>query len=583
MKNNLLLYVVVLIIVSIRSLAISGEIVSGVVVDPNDRPIENATVTLVKGNTESTSIITGADGKFAIYDNDEVGINKTIPQSKNLTVTLSESSLMFSLTSGEHLNIGIYNALGREMFTVNEFHQIGNYIYDIPNLASGVYLMKGIVGTQILAQKILMNETVNIIQPVLTKHTLARSRFQSDDSLIFSHHEFESMGFPLTETGNDVGIVKLLGRLIVTSSGGSGIAYGSRGLESANVIINAHNGFLIGGHTSFEGSGYKTVRLFQIDELGDTLWSKTYDHMHSTVNDITLSPDGYIAVGYKENRTAADAFIIKINMDGDTLWTKTLGNISKHESFNSIIAINDGYIAVGRCSSNGTNVFVVKFTDSGEILWTKDLGSTKDQFGNDIVAVEDGFIISGGIYESSGFLNGLILKIDSLGNLIWTKEYGDESNDILKSICTSNDYGYVLSGYSRSLSNRSNDIWILKINDTGETLWSEKYGTSYTEFSEFNDEANDMISVSDGYLLCGESGSVGKSAEFLVLKIDESGDTLWTQKYGESEDDVANSIVLNNKNECIVVGKSENYGVSREYYNTWGVKIDSLGNTLWDR
>ena len=206
---------------------------------------------------------------------------------------------------------------------------------------------------------------------------------------------------------------------------------GSGGLkdESANAIIPAGDGnFIVVGHTglSYFAGGITGVYILKITPNGDTIWTKTYGdkNLREDAYAIVSTPEGnFIVVGqtYSYSTENYNIYIIKINPNGDTLWTKTYRSIFIEGS--TIIPTSEGnFIVVVNSESN--DIYLLKINSGGDTIWSK---TYRAFIGPDetysIVPTRDGnFIIAGATYL--GLTCVYLLKINTNGDTIWTKSYG---------------------------------------------------------------------------------------------------------------------------------------------------------------
>ncbi len=107
-----------------------------------------------------------------------------------------------------------------------------------------------------------------------------------------------------------------------------------------------------------------------------------------------------------------------------------------------------------------------------------------------------------------------------------------ENNLVARSVAVSPDGGYVLAGYSISPNSDDADLWIYKINYEGKKEWSKIYGGGK------RDEAVSIIPVGDGYILAGNTKSKGAGKDDIwLMKVDRSGEFKWERTYGGKQSD----------------------------------------------
>lgn len=95
-----------------------------------------------------------------------------------------------------------------------------------------------------------------------------------------------------------------------------------------------------------------------------------------------------------------------------------------------------------------------------------------------------------------------LLLIAQAPDTLWTKTYGGPGNDVGNSVKQTSDGGYIIAGYTDSYGVGGQDVWLLKTDINGDTLWTKTYGGSC------NDRANSVQQTFDGgYIIAGEFGT----------------------------------------------------------------------------
>jgi len=170
---------------------------------------------------------------------------------------------------------------------------------------------------------------------------------------------------------------------------------------------------------------------------------------------------------------------------GDTLWTRTYGGTAG-DCGRSVQQTSDGgYIIAGSTSSfgaGGSDVYLVKTGSSGDALWTRSYGGSGDDYGFSVQQTSDGGYIIAGVTGSfgAGGYDVYLLKTDSSGDTLWTGTYGGNCYDYGRSVEQTSEGGYVIAGYTYLYGPA--DVYLLKTNSSGETLWIRSYGGSRDDY-----------------------------------------------------------------------------------------------------
>ena len=204
-------------------------------------------------------------------------------------------------------------------------------------------------------------------------------------------------------------------------------------------------------------------------------------------------------------------------------------------------------------------------------------GGTGDDFGQDIEQTSDGGYIITGATGSFGYGQSdvYLLKIDSLGIYEWSRSYGGSNIDWGYDVEITSDGGYVIAGYTNSFGAGGYDFYLIRTDSIGDTLWTKTYGGWDWEHCYSMDITSD-----NGYVMVGSTYSYGAGEKDVwIVKTDEFGDTLWTKTFGGILDDEAKSIKETFDGDLIVCGGS--YTFSDGDSDGLLIRLDSVGNTLW--
>lgn len=293
-------------------------------------------------------------------------------------------------------------------------------------------------------------------------------------------------------------------------------------------------------------------------------------------------------------------------------WQTVLGGGGNDYATTVIRSPDGGYLAIGSSSSslsgdigasNGNmDIWIVKLDGQGDTLWTKLLGGSGNDFGTAAVVTPDGGFVIGGIItntdnsagnDSLGAYDGYMAKLSSSGQLIWSRTLGTIANDYIYGVAATSDGGYAFTGTSDGYRTaKGYDMWLGKVDANGHLLWHQSLGGSKDDF------ATGLIVMQDGGFELGgysysNDGDLGASpfyggTDVCVIRTDGSGNVIWARNYGGSSYESGRSITPTADGGSVVAAfsASNNSGLvgnTHGNYDIWLIKLKSNGDTAWTK
>ncbi|HRK27734.1 MAG TPA: hypothetical protein PK239_10645, partial [Chitinophagales bacterium] len=262
-----------------------------------------------------------------------------------------------------------------------------------------------------------------------------------------------------------------------------------------HVINTSDNGFIMAGVQAFEGEGIARYYILKTDGAGNFEWEKTYElNIDSRAFSIQETPwdGGFIIGGYAYNTASGtgnyDAWVIKTNYLGDTLWTRTYGDPLGNDCAALVIPLTtlEEYFFEGKpieylltgCMyiSSVRYMYLAKLDEFGNIIWEKKYNSIGGYNPSAIQTypiihrsnnvVENRSFIGVSLYRPNLTQQNRIIKFYYNGTIAWHKTATcDADADVyIKDMQPTPDGGYVLAGYRYDVPQKG---WILKIDAQG--------------------------------------------------------------------------------------------------------------------
>jgi hypothetical protein len=292
------------------------------------------------------------------------------------------------------------------------------------------------------------------------------------------------------------------------------------------VINTSDGGFTLCGYTNSVTGLSEDAMYLKLNASGQQQWVKFYGGSSGKerAQDIIQLPDnGYAIVGYTTSAPAQyyDAFLIRTNSTGDTLWTRRFG-AANYDDANSVRQLTDGGFIMGGQSNNGANgldQYLVRTDPNGNLIWQKRFGTLQTDNIECLALLPDGFVLAGNTNTAATGDDGYLVKTDTAGNVIWTKSYGGSLPDDFHRVDTTADGGLVASGTTTSTGPLLPNMWLMRTNSTGDSLWSKTYGGDNHDHGYSGQQTSD-----GGYIIVGHTGSFGfNNEEGYVVKTDLNG------------------------------------------------------------
>ncbi len=316
-----------------------------------------------------------------------------------------------------------------------------------------------------------------------------------------------------------------------------------------------------------------------------TYFNKTHDFsLWNPATSAVEVDDGYMVVGQIPTTEDRKVFLLKTDLNGDTLWLKIYGTapmIHYTGVGSSLIPTADsGFVFCGTIADTAIyayqDMLLMKFDSLGDTLWTKRYGGSGQDVGQDCAQTLDNGLILIGFTRSFGDTSGdiYLVKTDSVGNLEWDTTYGfSGSLETGISVDITDDGGYILGGYSTINGNR---IWILKVDSNGDTLWTTKINVNGT-VSGFV-----IRSLDGGYIVHSSKDKLmGNGKDGYIAKLDSNGAIIWERTYvGSSNDDWFSQVIELSDGSIVAAGQSRN---ENNISSGWLLKAASNGDSLWSR
>jgi len=265
-------------------------------------------------------------------------------------------------------------------------------------------------------------------------------------------------------------------------------------------------------------------------------------------------------------------------------WEKTFGDIADDRGYNVQRTTDGGYIISGWTYSSGagdSDVYLIKTDSSGNKEWETTFGGPKFEGGQHVrQTADDGYIIIG-VTNSIGAGSGdvYLIRTNSNGVSLWEKSFGGSANDYGHSVQQTPDGGYIITGGTRSFGGGS-DAFLIKTDSDGNPVWDPVFKT----YGGAGDDYGWSLDLTDdgGYIIAGGTKSFGAGSDDLYLvKAGSSGSFQWEAIFGGGSYDVGGWVQQTADSGYVITGWTRSFGAGSE--DLYLIKTDSSGNAQWEK
>jgi hypothetical protein len=346
--------------------------------------------------------------------------------------------------------------------------------------------------------------------------------------------------------------------------------YGGPSIDMARCVKQVHDGgFIIAGMTSSYGLGESSMYLVRTDSSGNKKWSSAIGGINiSQAYAVRETPDqGFAVCGYTNcsGYGGYDMYLVKTDSLGKFLWEKTYGGANWDFGYGMELLKDGGFVLCGETfsiSNGGSDAFIVRTDKNGDTLWTRHYGGKGNDAAYAITTFRDtNYVVAGQLTSLAGDLDALYLRYGSTGNLISNQTYGGASDDYFKDVVVAKDNGMLMIGSTNSPPTAGNfDFYEVKADSNGTSIWSniqggtandQGFGIRETRLGDL-----DVVGFSDSY------GGLGGRALFMLRLLQSGG---WQisgagASFGGTSDEEGYSLSTTSKGGIVYAGYTSSFG-----------------------
>jgi len=152
-------------------------------------------------------------------------------------------------------------------------------------------------------------------------------------------------------------------------------------------------------------------------------------------------------------------------------------------------------------------------------------------------------------------------------DVAWAKLFGNAGSPTCTGIAIDAEGNIVVAGYfdetlsfgeDTLVSAGSSDIFVAKLDPSGHALWSKRFGNAVDQEARAVAVDGDgnifVVGTFNGTMSLGDEDLVSEGIDVFVAKLDPSGDTLWSRRFGDNALQFAKSVAVSAAGDVVAAG-----------------------------
>ena len=271
-------------------------------------------------------------------------------------------------------------------------------------------------------------------------------------------------------------------------------------------------------------------------------------------------------------------------------WSATLGGNEDEFAHSVALSGDGGFVVAGETRSYGAGSqdgWLVKLSSTGAEQWSRTFGGTESDIIYSVQSTSDGgYILAGETHSVEGASadssHFWLIRTDSLGLEQWQSSYGSTTgsgstatvdSDVALAVRQTSDGGFILVGSSSGTEGTS--VRLVRADSQGTHLWSQ-------EFNGISGGVGyDVAEISSGFIVAGSASSEDQGSQAFLVETDASGNAQWTEYFGGSYNDEVRSLAIAQDGGYALGGFTWSEGAGQSDF--WLLKVDRDGEQEWER
>jgi hypothetical protein len=357
--------------------------------------------------------------------------------------------------------------------------------------------------------------------------------------------------------------------------------YGDTGEDKAvSVLTMPGGGYVVAGWTAFRVLGVDAWML-GLDGSGNVLWARAGggERDEWALDAAPAADGGFTAAGWTTSSGMGilDTWVIGLDSGGSIRWQKAYGGPGRNAVFALYRDLDGGFVLGGETQDAEGLVFrpwIMKLQSGGAVAWQGTYGRYENESGLDVSGTEDGGTIAAlwSHVDPAGGEGFILFRLDSRGEPIWSRFYSAPGSEVsVRSVSSATGGGFVAAGGAGLSMDRGIDLLVIRLDGDGSILWQKAFGGAE------DDSACSIREAADGgFVISGLTSSFSAGlADLWILRLDASGDPVWQRSYGGEGEEGDSRVMPAPDGGFVVASSTTSFGAGD--WDAWVLKLNEDG------
>jgi len=262
---------------------------------------------------------------------------------------------------------------------------------------------------------------------------------------------------------------------------------------------------------------------------------------------------------------------------GGGSWEKCLGGGDCEYAYDVCPLPGGGFAVVadrGPREGEPTDILLILADGEGNPAWERVYGGNGWDRAYGLLSLPGGgFLVVGDTNSfGAGLCDAYAIRTDAEGRVLWDRTVGGPEDDWVYSVAMRGDGGFMLAGQTESLGPIPT-VLLVRLDGEGNVLWSKALELGRPAL------ANEIKAAGSGFVLAGWIMGGGGDLNAWAALVDPEGKLLWERELGEGGEDWFGSVAVLADGSFLFAGSTTPGAEGERHILLAG--IDDRGNITW--